>query len=135
MCKTCKREREKREKLKKEICEICHKAFGNKKVIELACGKIGTRRQYGHCYHKSCLAAWFKISRTCPKCRAFVTLHNAAKASDITLLQLLLSCGVYVDDEDTYGRTALYYASSKDIKKLLLDAGADESKTVIDVYS
>ncbi|XP_076045338.1 uncharacterized protein LOC143027732 isoform X2 [Oratosquilla oratoria] len=64
----------------------------------------------------------------CRDSRGWTLLHHAVYKDSLSITQVLLECGAYVDAGDDHGRTPLLlaaYRGSTDIVEVLLDAGAN----------
>lgn len=49
-------------------CSICYDTYFNGKIVALKCG---------HIFHHKCLAHWFELGTTCPKCSQISSMKNA----------------------------------------------------------
>ena len=107
-----------------------------------------------HPMHRECLAAWWKISQTCPVCKGMATdkelkamgisrkrtaddgqytrFMNAIDNDDIAAIDELIAQGFDVNREISFGRTALIIAAGRSSVPLInkiLSAGANINHT------
>lgn len=88
-------------------CPICYE-FDDQPVTITSCQ---------HSFHTVCLKVWLNKQDTCPYCRCknpcMSRIIHASETNNLSTVKRLLNDGMNVDETDTYGNTALIYASYK----------------------